>query len=143
MHRRTFFRTSCLACAALSMPALLSSCAGIRPIAGTLEGEELVLPPDTFRTPDGKPKRYVVASHPQLKQPIAVFANSTGGYQAVLMRCTHKGVELRITGDRLECSAHGSTFDNTGTVLEGPASDPLRSFPVHERDGVIRISLKA
>ncbi|MBL7950669.1 MAG: Rieske (2Fe-2S) protein [Flavobacteriales bacterium] len=143
MHRRTFLHRSCLACAALSVPALLSSCTGLQPIVGTLEGDELVLPPDAFRTADGKPKRYVVASHPQLQRPIAVFADSAGGYRAVLMRCTHKGVELRITGDRLECSAHGSTFDNTGAVLEGPASDPLRTFPVQERAGAVHISLKA
>ena len=56
-----------------------------------------------------------------------------------------KGTTMTILGsaDAIEFDAHGSTFDNTGTVLEGPASDPLRSFPVHERDGVIRISLKA
>jgi nitrite reductase/ring-hydroxylating ferredoxin subunit len=143
MHRRTFLQHGCLACAALTLPALLGSCAGIQAIAGTLEGEDLVLPPEAFRTANGQPKRYVVASHAQLKQPIAVFAQADGSYRAILMRCTHKGVELRVTGDRLECSAHGSTFDNTGAVLEGPASDPLRSFPVREREGQVRISLKA
>jgi len=52
-------------------------------------------------------------------------------------------VELRIVGERLECSAHGSLFDQRGAVLEGPASVPLRSFPVQERDDRIHISLSA
>ena len=143
MERRNFIRSGCMACAMISLPALLASCSGVQPVMASLEGDQLVLPPEAFRTPDGAPRRYIVAIHPQLKQPIAVFASPDGTFRAVLMRCTHKGVELRITGDRLECSAHGSTFDSTGAVLEGPASDPLRTFPVHESDGILRISLKA
>lgn len=110
---------------------------------GAVEGDDLVLPAGSFTNKDGSPKKFVVASHAQLKQPIAVFRNADRSYRAVLMRCTHKGVELRVTGDRLECSAHGSLFDSNGAVLEGPASSPLRVFPTTERDGRVFISLKA
>ncbi len=88
-------------------------------------------------------KKYVVATHAQLKQPIAVFRDGEGGYRSVLMRCSHKGAELRVSGDRLECSVHGSAFDSQGAVLEGPASSPLRVFPTVERGGRVFISLKA
>ncbi len=110
---------------------------------GTVEGEDLVLPAGSFSNTDGTPKKFVVASHAQLKQPIAVFRGNDGGYRSVLMRCTHKGAELRVTGDRLDCSVHGSSFDSSGAVLEGPASSPLRVFPTVERDGRVFISLKA
>jgi nitrite reductase/ring-hydroxylating ferredoxin subunit len=125
------------------VPALFTSCAGMQPIMGTVEGEDLVLPAGSFANKDGSPKKYVVATHAQLKQPIVVFRDERGGYRAVLMRCTHKGAELRVTGDRLDCSAHGSAFDSHGAVLEGPASSPLRVFPTVERDGRVFISLKA
>lgn len=114
----------------------------MRVVAGTLEGEDLVLPQGSFTGKDGETLTQVVASHPQLKQPIAVFRTEQG-YHAVLMRCTHKGLELRIVGERLECSAHGSLFDRHGAVLEGPASAPLRSFPVSESDGRVSITLSA
>jgi nitrite reductase/ring-hydroxylating ferredoxin subunit len=143
MDRRRFIHQGCLACAAtLLAPVMLSSCGSMRVVAGTLEGEDLVLPQGSFLGNDGAALTQVVASHPKLKQPIAVF-HTQQGYHAVLMRCTHKGVELRIVGERLECSAHGSLFDQRGAVLEGPASEPLRSFPVQERDGRIHISLSA
>ena len=141
MHRRQFLQSSCWACGALALSGVLNSCAGTQPVAGSLEGDELILPTSAFLAVDGSTKRYVVATHAQLKHPIAVFANPDGSYQALLMRCTHKGVELRVTGARLECNAHGSTFDHTGAVLEGPASAPLRTFSVHAYGGHVRIAL--
>lgn len=143
MDRRFFIQNGCLACAGLiAAPAFLSSCAGNRTVMGLVEGEDLVIPSSSFTDEKGVQRPYVVAAHDQLKQPIAVFKEGYG-YRAVLMRCTHRGAELRVTGDRLECSAHGSQFDSRGAVLEGPASSPLRVFPVLEREGRIFISLKA
>lgn len=143
MDRRSFIQNGCLACAGLlTAPALLTSCAGTRAVMGTVEGEDLVIPASSFVDEKGVQRRYVVAAHDQLKQPIAVFKEGET-FRAVLMRCTHRGAELRVTGERLECSAHGSQFDSHGAVLEGPASSPLRVFPVVERDGRLLISLKA
>lgn len=144
MDRRIFLQHSCLTCAGvLAMPGLLTSCAGLQPVLGTIEGEDLVLPAGSFTREDGEMKQYVVATHAQLKQPIAVFRDGAGGYRSVLMRCTHKGAELRVSGDRLDCSVHGSAFNSHGAVLEGPASSPLRIFPTVEREGRLFISLKA
>ena len=144
MDRRTFIHQGCLACAAAVIaPTFLSSCGSAQPIAGGLEGDDLVVPSSAFAKKDGGKKPYVVVTHAQLKQPVAVFSTSEGGYRALLMRCPHKGAELRVTGDRLECPAHGSVFTDQGAVTEGPASSPLRTFPVSERDGRIFISLKA
>jgi nitrite reductase/ring-hydroxylating ferredoxin subunit len=143
MDRRSFMQHGCLACAGLiAAPALLSGCSGTRTAMSVVVGDDLVIPVSSFVDGNGERRKYVVATHDQLKQPIAVFQEGDG-YRAVLMRCTHRGAELRVTGDRLECSAHGSQFDSAGAVLEGPASSPLRVFPVVERDGSILISLKA
>lgn len=142
MDRRSFIQSGCLACAGLiAAPALLSSCAGTRTVLGLVEGDDLVIPASSFVDEKGAQRKYVVAAHDQLKQPIAVFKEGEG-YRAVLMRCTHRGAELHVTGDRLECPAHGSQFDSHGAVLEGPASSALRVFPVVEREGRLFISLK-
>ena len=59
------------------------------------------------------------------------------------MRCTHQGTELQASGDRLQCPAHGSEFDNKGTVKTGPADKALRSFPVTVSNNQLFIDLKA
>ncbi len=144
MDRRAFIQRTCLACGAVAiMPGMLVSCASARAATGTLDGDDLVVPFSAFLNEKGSPRPYLLVSNAQLNQPIAVFRSPEGSYRAVLMRCTHRGADLQVVGERLECAAHGSLFDSTGAVLEGPASSPLRTFPVVERDSTVRISLKA
>jgi len=58
------------------------------------------------------------------------------------MRCPHQGEELQVFGDRLECPAHGSEFNNKGIVQNGPADSNLRTFPVTIINNQLNISLK-
>jgi nitrite reductase/ring-hydroxylating ferredoxin subunit len=144
VKRKEFIQHSCLAClGALTTSSVLSGCSVSKTITGSIEGDDLAVPANAFMDKNGEALPYVVVSNAQLKQPVAVFRNDEGGYRGLLMRCTHRGVELNISGERLECTAHGSVFDNKGHVLEGPASSPLRSLPVREVDGRLFISLKA
>ena len=54
-----------------------------------------------------------------------VFGAST--LYTVGMRCTHLGCLVRFNpaARSWDCPGHGSRFDVTGAVLEGPAVDPL------------------
>ena len=65
-----------------------------------------------------------------LKAPVVVFRTNDREHTALQMLCTHKSAELNVAGDQLTCPAHGSSFSNKGAVLEGPASDPLKRYPV-------------
>ena len=58
------------------------------------------------------------------------------------MRCTHQDAQLEVFGDRLECPAHGSEFNDRGKVMEGPAQANLRTFPVTIQKDKLYISLK-
>jgi 3-phenylpropionate/trans-cinnamate dioxygenase ferredoxin subunit len=50
--------------------------------------------------------------------------------------------ELGADEDSVICPGDGSEFDlRTGEPLEGPAVDPVRRFPVRERDEWIEIGL--
>ncbi len=56
-----------------------------------------------------------------------VYRDGNGGLHAVSMRCTHLGCLVRFNAAETswDCPCHGSRFAVDGTVLEGPAVDPL------------------
>jgi glycine/D-amino acid oxidase-like deaminating enzyme/nitrite reductase/ring-hydroxylating ferredoxin subunit len=58
-----------------------------------------------------------------------VYRDLDGALHAVSLRCTHLGCLLRFNSAEhsWDCPCHGSRFAPDGTVLEGPAVDPLES----------------
>jgi Rieske Fe-S protein len=70
--------------------------------------------------------RAVILTQPVAGQP-AVFLN----------RCTHAGCQLAVSGTQLVCPCHGSTFDFTGQVVNGPATDPLQEGSLRVDSGQI------
>ncbi|GAA1950783.1 Rieske 2Fe-2S domain-containing protein [Catenulispora subtropica] len=74
--------------------------------------------------------------------PVFVARTADGGYKACGGICTHAGCPVGVDQARglLVCPCHGSTFDpKSGAVINGPAKDPLPSFPVTVADGVLRV----
>ena len=142
MERKAFIKTCGFAClGGLFILSALEGCSGSKVITGAIEKSDLVIPESAFI--DGSSiKKFIVVQHDSLKYPICVYRSSATEYTALLMRCTHQGAELQVFGDRLECPAHGSQFDNKGEVKNGPADANLRSFPVIVRNNQIYISLK-
>ncbi len=61
----------------------------------------------------------------------------TGVYRAFSAVCTHAGCEVtEVTASQMVCTCHDSAFSTTdGSVLGGPARQPLRQFELVERDG--------
>ena len=62
----------------------------------------------------------------------AVLLRRTGESEvtALSATCTHTGCTVGIAGDTIACPCHGSMFDSTGKVVEGPASEPLPAIAV-------------
>jgi 3-phenylpropionate/trans-cinnamate dioxygenase ferredoxin reductase subunit len=58
--------------------------------------------------------------------------------------CTHRACNLamggEIEGTTITCECHGSMFDmSNGSVVQGPATEPLATFAVSEEGGDLRI----
>ena len=73
-------------------------------------------------------RKYVIIKHNKLQFPICLFRTTDGEYSALLMRCTHRGCELKPEGAYLVCPCHGSEFTNKGMVINPPADQNLETF---------------
>jgi nitrite reductase/ring-hydroxylating ferredoxin subunit len=71
-------------------------------------------------------------------------ARSGGALYAFSDICTHRACNLanggEIDGTTIECECHGSMFEMaTGDVVEGPATEPIQTYPVSDEGGDLRI----
>ena len=68
-----------------------------------------------------------------------LLANVEGEFFVADDLCTHEDVSLALgclKGEWIKCSLHGSQFNlRTGEVMEEPADEPLRVYPVKIEDG--------
>lgn len=60
----------------------------------------------------------------------AVIYNIDGKYIAFSLTCTHLGCIVEEDSKGFACPCHGSRFAIDGSVLEGPAKEPLRALRV-------------
>ena len=71
------------------------------------------------------------------------IANADGHVYAIDDTCTHMGCSLatgELDGTTITCRCHGSQFDVTsGSVLRGPAQEPVRSRLVEVQSGELLV----
>ena len=146
MNRRDFIVNSCTAClGATAVSGLLSSCSTTRYTSGTIGKDGITVSAEEFKLNKkgkGGYRPYIIVRNESLQYPIYVYRFGETEYSAVWMRCTHQGAELQASGDQLQCSAHGSEFNNKGKVTGGPADKDLRSFPVTVNNNELFIDLR-
>ena len=76
-------------------------------------------------------------------QRIIVINTGSGNFVALSTVCTHEGCTVVYdsgAGD-IKCPCHGSVFSITGSVVNGPASSPLLSYPLSLTGNILTISL--
>ncbi len=54
--------------------------------------------------------------------------------------CTHQSCSVRMEPDYILCPCHNSKFNADGTVISGPAPDPLPAIAVEVVDGRIVVA---
>ncbi len=147
MNRRKFIRDGCAAClSATALTGILSSCQSTRYISGSLGKDGLTVNINEFLLNANNKEQYrsfIIVRNEALQYPICIYRLNENEYAALWMSCTHQGAELQASGDRLQCTAHGSEFTNKGNVSNGPADKDLRSFPITINNDQLFIDLRA
>jgi nitrite reductase/ring-hydroxylating ferredoxin subunit len=138
MERKEFLKTCGYAC----LGGLLASCHSAKLITGNISNSDLIVPVASFIKKDKSFRKYIVIHNELLEFPICLYRFSETEYAALFMRCPHQSAELQVFGDRLQCPAHGSEFNDKGVVQTGPADTNLRTFPVTIQSDQLQISLK-
>jgi cytochrome b6-f complex iron-sulfur subunit len=69
--------------------------------------------------------------------PILLVRTSESEVIGLSAVCTHQQCTVAPAGDALACPCHGSRYDLTGKVTQGPAPAPLKEFPVTVQDGSV------
>ncbi|MBN8826893.1 Rieske (2Fe-2S) protein [Spirosoma sp.] len=134
--RQNFLKTCGATClGAISLSTLLSSCKSVyyaqMPL---LKGNTIEVSRKEFEIVSKKGdvtlRPFVLVEVKGQSFPIYLYRRSDTDYSAVLMKCSHQGNELNAHDGHLTCPAHGSEYDATGKVLEGPAEKSLTAYRV-------------
>ncbi len=142
MNRKDFIKTCGFTClGAMAFSPAVTGCSPTKNITAAITGDEIIIPVARFVN-RGRPLEYITVHAAQLQFPIYLFRIAEHEYTAVYLKCTHQGNAVNAYGQKLVCSAHGSEFDRYGQVTAGPATSPLRQFPVQVIDQDLHISLK-
>src|SRR6185503_19183128 len=119
MERRTFIKTGCTLCMAMSaglMLNVISSCAPSIVFKTTISENKIIVPLSLFAQSDLQ-----IVRAKNYDYDIAVRKEGNNSFVALLLRCTHADNPLTNTGNGFSCSLHGSVFDKDGSVKKGPA----------------------
>ena len=71
-----------------------------------------------------------ITSDDALSVPVIVIEDPTNSSALIALasKCTHSGCPVAWQEDLFACPCHGSKFNPDGSVVEGPASEPLTAF---------------
>lgn len=131
MDRKEFLTTTgkcfCTLIAGTAAASWLSGCAVSKSSAYTaaVQGSKVVVPLSLFTE-----NKMQVVKVPGWQYPLLVVKQPKQAYEAILMRCTHRGYQLTAGKNGLHCNLHGSSFNLKGKVTHGPAAKPLKQFPI-------------
>ena len=71
-----------------------------------------------------------------MEDKVLVFRRPDGTLAALDMACTHWGCDVSydLSQDLVVCPCHGAQYDVVGHNLKGPATRPLRAYPIRMAD---------
>ncbi len=76
------------------------------------------------------------------KNDVIIIRTGANDYTALSAICTHQGciVSYNASTNELPCPCHGSKYNLSGKVLNGPAQANLEQYMVNVEGNILRIS---
>jgi len=135
MERRKFLHRSAASAAACACGSLLG-CSTVNAQAKVVTAAA----PSGGRVALGKSSDLAVGGQlkvtvPGLDAPVLVAKIAENDVKAVSIACSHFGSELELVDDGFRCPNHGSRFAYDGSVVGGPADEPVPAYPVVNEGG--------
>jgi len=78
----------------------------------------------------GPASDYPLGSRTLVAAARAVLLHDRSGFTALSLVCPHLGCTVEQAPDGYACPCHGSRFDPLGKLVNGPASQPMKSLKV-------------
>ncbi|MHB8875374.1 MAG: QcrA and Rieske domain-containing protein [Myxococcaceae bacterium] len=85
-------------------------------------------PPARFAV--GRPDAFTPGSQVVFPEAKVVIRRRGEGFAAISTVCTHLGCTVNPTETGFDCPCHGSSYDERGEVIGGPAPKPLAWYRV-------------
>ncbi len=129
MDRQEFFRLVGISVGTIALSQGLMACTQASPDPATA-AKSGVSTPFTINLNDAKNDNLKIKGGYLIINEIIVARTLTDQFVAVGAYCTHQGTQLVFKGSesRFYCALHGSNFDTSGNVLNGPAQKILTMF---------------
>src|SRR5262245_8310068 len=151
MNRRGFCINACQAASLVALGSLLEGCGGGSPTSPSDSAPQLTSVNGVVGS--GVVTVNVAAGSPLSTVGGAALIQSNSGaflvahvgqdtFNAITAVCTHEQCTVNEFGNStFQCPCHGSQFSTSGSVVRGPASQPLRRFNTSFANNVLTISL--
>lgn len=142
MKRREFFNFVGMGLMATSLPVAIAACSPAETADTDVESEAPETEAATSEAPARDDGFSEIGSVAELDDAGFIANKSFMGEQVVVVRdpadaagvvalsslCTHQGCTVDWKESEFVCPCHQSKFSTEGEVLDGPASDPLKTF---------------
>ncbi len=147
MQRRDFLKDSCRICMLGAMGATAINIAGCSPSVGNAMAGNNALSPEVIDNSVQIPLSLFdklpvhIISPKKYAYEVAVEKQPDGTYKALLLKCTHFANQLQPSATGFSCNLHGSRFNKEGSVIKGPAAQPLKQLQTSISQQNLLISL--
>ena len=149
MDRRSFCLHACQVASLGTLASALTACGGngttspsdvpqLATVSGTTSGNSVLVTVDATSPLAATGGAALVQSN---RGSFLVIRAATDTFNAMTSVCTHE--QCTITGfsnQTFQCPCHGSQFNSTGGVVNGPASSPLTRFATSFSNSVLTIT---
>jgi Rieske Fe-S protein len=140
ISRRTFLKRSAKAAAASALLAGTLKLENVFPSEKELGSENTIQ--KTINISD-YPALQKVGGYAMITGTVIVIRNSKTKFTALNTTCTHKKCDVEYNGSKFECPCHGSEYNKSGKVLNGPAKKNLKKYSTSfdAETGVLTINM--